>query len=100
MKITMKSCERMTLTEFADKHGLEMDIVERGMFSGVGRYYAQFKDCDVVIGGFLISAFGNGDTPGDAMLAYIPEISQKVIAFGSRGKDRLDINVPILEGIE
>lgn len=102
MKINMKSSPVMTLTEFADKNGLEMDIVERGIFPGVSRYYAQFKDCEVTDGSFLIGAFGNGDTPEEAMLAYIPEISQKVLALRAfkGGDSERDINVPILTGIE
>jgi len=76
----------MALSDFADKHGLVMQVKERtrtelwrGFDYESNRYYAQFRDVDVKDGAVLRGTFGNGRTPEAAMANYAKEISGKLL---------------------
>jgi hypothetical protein len=88
----------MTLEEFADKHGLVMEVHERNRPVGDPmRYYAHFTDAEVRSenGMFLSSDHGNGRTPEEAIAHYARRIEMKTLRV-ERGVDWKDIEVPRL----
>lgn len=107
MKTEIEHAERMTLEEFADKHGLTMKVTAR---SGVGsppvghgaRFYAEFDGVDVMEDGCLCGVFGNGATPDEAIRNYIQKISEKRIAIDALSSDRprRNIYVPIITSVK
>jgi DNA-binding transcriptional regulator LsrR (DeoR family) len=98
MKITVKERPRMTLEEFADRHGLEMIVTERSpsRLAGVARYYANFSSVEIKDGSILSGAIGNGETPAEAIAAYAHEISEELIVVNARTADRREILTPAL----
>lgn len=102
MKIEMYTKERMELEEFADKHGLVMEIHERTP-SDMGqrwtendRYYAHFKDCEIKDGPMLRGEFGDGSTPQVAMNNYARSISNKLLVIDACKNSRREIWAPLL----
>lgn len=87
--------EEMTLEEFADKHNLTMYVYERKN-KNLPRFYARF-DAEVSEGRFLKSVFGEGDTPEEAIVDYIPQISQKLLVLNAYSRSRKEIKVPKLK---
>lgn len=74
------------IREFAEKHGLEMVVVERGLDRrlrefGVLRYYAEFKHVDAIKGALLEGVFGNGDTPEAAIADYAEQILGRQLVY-------------------
>lgn len=102
MKIKMETIEHTTLEEFADRNGLTMVIRERTPH-GLGerwhagvRFYASFEHAEVSDGHVLISTFGNGATPEEAMENYAREISARRLVLDARTPGRRAIDVPHL----
>ena len=87
----------MTLTKFADEHGLEMEVRERGNnpIGSHGRFFAGFRNVWVVEGRMLAGCYGDGVDIDSSIEAYMHAISGKVIRY----KDQ-DIRVPRLSSVE
>lgn len=85
-----------TLEDFADAHGLVMQI--REALNGYHRYSAAFRDAEIMDHGMLISASGYGDTEAEAMANCAGVISGRRIVVGAYTKGRREIAVPRLEG--
>jgi hypothetical protein len=83
-----------TLDEFAERHGLVMEIHERAGVYGDGRYYAHFKSVEEMRDGMLCGTYGNGATPEQAVAAYARKIRGKCLAVKAGSKDRRNIQVP------
>lgn len=97
MKVEMKEVPVSTIEAFAEEHGLTMEVIERGKDARSDmRYFAHFKNAEVMCGGLLIGAFGNGPTPEAAISAYAIEISEERIAVGAGRADRKEYQVPRL----
>lgn len=98
MEIKRSPIPRMTIEEFADEHGLVMEVVERGARweNTNEQYYAHFSDCDIKDGGCLVGAFGNGSTEHEAIKAYAARISEQRIVINAFSDDRREIAVPRL----
>ena len=97
MKIHRYEVKRMPLVEFADFHGLVMEIHERRVYGKqVSRYWAKFEGAEVKDGGLLAGVFGNGDTEELAMAAYAKRISEKLLVLNACRSDRVEICVPAL----
>lgn len=71
--------EIKTLEELAEKYHLKMVVVERGKSDAPvfykwpdERYFASFEDVEEKGYGVLIGTYGNGATPGEAIVDYIP----------------------------
>lgn len=86
------------IESFATRHGLQMVVRERRKPIGApDRYYASFENVEVMNPpGFLLSTFGDGATPEEAVAAYAEEISMKRIAIGAYTSERREIEVPRL----
>ena len=96
MEIVRELIPVSTIEDFADKHGLVMEVKERGgdwRGSG-GQFYARFKNSDVLDGHFLVGTFGNGHTEDEAICAYASEISEKVLVLDSWTPQRREIICP------
>lgn len=96
MKINTTLQPRSTLEEFADKHGLVMEVNERPPKYNLPPFYASFKGVEITDGSFLRSAFGNGEIPEEAIADYIIELSENRIVVDAYKETRREINVPIL----
>ena len=86
------------LKRFASEHNLVMKIVERSpqdiRHFGIARFYAHFKDVEIMDNGFLEGATGEGNTPKDAVKDYAKKIAGKRIAWRAYQKDRRNIVIP------
>lgn len=88
--------ERMTVDEFADKYNLEMVVSERGPGPIGHLFFARFKYCEILSGGLLMGAFGDGATPQTAINDYLKEISGKLLVYKEGDKEqRKEILVPV-----
>ncbi len=85
-----------SLQGFAEKNGLEMEVHDRGGPVRAAKFYAFFAHAEVKREPcFLEGAFGNGETPENAMRNYVREIAGKVLVFDATNKaKRLEIYVP------
>ncbi len=97
MIVETHSIEGSSIANFAEKHGLVMEVRERKKTVGdPSRYYASFRGAEVSERGMLIGAYGNGATHVEAIAAYANEISMKKLVFGAFSKERREIEVPRL----
>lgn len=98
MKIKRDMVERCTIEEFADRHGLVMEVHERNpiQFPFLPRFFAYFSHAEIAERGCLVGTFGNGQTELDAIDDYARAISGKILAIDAYSKDRRNIDVPIL----
>lgn len=97
MEIAMVEVPQSTIQEFADAHGLVMEVRERRKPIGDNsRYYAMFKDAEVSEPGVLVGAHGNGASPGEAIADYADRISLKRLVIGAYGEARRELDVPRL----
>ncbi len=95
--ITVSKIPETTIRKFARQHGLEFIIRERPEPKGSEmRYSASFRNCEIKEAAILISAFGNGKTPNEAIRDYANEISLRRIVIGAFTSFRKEIEVPRL----
>ena len=87
---------RSSIDDFADEHGLTMEVHERSAKPSPTRFYAHFSHCDVVDGMMLVGEFGNGASEQDAVRAYAAAISDKTLVVNAHTQERREIHVPIL----
>lgn len=98
MKIVRETVPTCTIQEFADRHGLTMSIRERpGPLAHLGRLIAAFEKTDVLSGGMLVGAYGNGNTEEEAIADYARRISEQIIAVDALTPNRREIVVPRLQ---
>lgn len=97
MKIERNFIPEIDIAKFAEANGLTMQVNERRNHAPEARFYAHFKNCEVMDGGCLIGNFGNGATEDQAIAEYASAISLKRVAIdaGDPAK-RVEINVPRL----
>lgn len=98
MKIELHEIERDTISAFADKNNLTMEVHERARPVGdPARYFAHFKDSDAKEGECcLIGLFGDGRSPDEAIAAYANKISLRILVIGALTDERRVIKVPRL----
>lgn len=98
MKLETSYIDEMTIEQFAEAHGLTMQVLERRVPQGAPhRYYAHFKDADIKEGGCLVGTFGNGPSPAAAIDDYAREIALKRLVINACDeKNRLELEVPRL----
>ena len=92
MKIELNTIKESSIYEFADKHGLVMQVNERERpHKGLARFYASFKGVEVKDGQLLVGAFGDGETPESAIANYANVISGRTLVIGAFTKNRTEI---------
>lgn len=101
MKLAVKKFgagEPETLTEFAQRHGLEVEVKERSRASGLDRYYVSLlhpdKCVETVSSGGFSSTHGNGNTPDEAAADYARQLAGQCLVIGARRPDERRIDVP------
>lgn len=88
------------LTEFAKRHGLEVEVTERRRedWSNLNRYYASFahpnKCVETVSRGGFLSDFGSGSTPDAAATDYARKLAGKRLVIGANRPDERRIDIP------
>lgn len=101
MDITTNRIPSCTIEEFANRHGLEMVVVERKEPIGSPiRYYARFERAEIKTNGMLCNEFGNGENPEEAIMNYAVAIEMKTLVINAYQDDRKEIEVPRLIGSE
>lgn len=97
MKTTINRVKEMTIEEFADAHGLEMEVHERAKPSNDDmRFYARLRDSEIREPNVLVGVSGNGSTPEFAIVDYAKQISLKELVIGGRTPGEYSIFVPRL----
>ena len=93
MKKIIHRAKRMTIGEFADCHGLVMELWNRSAHSGLPRWTARFHNTDTKEhrgSGVLTCTYGNGDTQDEAIADYARQITGKLLIVNP-GCDRREI---------
>lgn len=101
MKIIVNRFKIMTLEEFADLHGLVMEVNERDVKlednKNKGRFYARFQSCEVARNACLFGVSGEGHDVQSAILDYVDQIVGRKIVFDAMSSTkRKEIQVPVL----
>jgi hypothetical protein len=97
MKVERHDVPVSTIDKFADENDLVMEVFERGKGTEPNhRYFAHFKDAEVMDRGFLRSTFGDGPDPDAAIAAYAMEISETRLVIGAHREGRRELAVPHL----
>jgi hypothetical protein len=96
MKIEVVPIPTMTIQEFADREGLTMEVKERGSdrISNATPWFATLKGVDVIDGIMLGAAWGNGNTPDQAIADCVRNISEQRLVFGAYTDSRREIQAP------
>ena len=58
------------------------------------RYYASFERAEIKDGACLVSTFGDGAWPGEAVMNYSREISGKLLVINAYDQSRREIRAP------
>lgn len=101
METVINRIEPVAIQTFAEENGLVMEVKERtpyimksmGMLPS-DRFYAKFKDCEVLEGRVLGGVYGNGANPEQAMATYCSEIEGRKLIIRAYYDDRREINAP------
>lgn len=95
IEVERKGGAPCTLSEFADRHGLKMKVVERPRSMGPAmRFYAHFDHVEVKEGCMLASYSGDGATPEDAMADYAMRIRSVRLVHRAMHPERREIGTP------
>jgi hypothetical protein len=86
----------MTIYELADLLSVEL-IVTRYQNQD-GRWSAHFERCEVAEGSCLVSAYGDGKTPEEAIQNYCQKIAGQRLVFNAMNKYRREFVAP--KGLE
>lgn len=99
MKVIINNLDRINIEDFANEYNLTMLVSERDMAAqalGMLKYTAKFKGVEVKKGLTLEGAYGNGETPEQAIKNYCKHISGQWLVVNAYGKDRMTVYAPHL----
>jgi hypothetical protein len=82
------------ILDFEKENNLELIINERPSHFRLPKYYASFKNTEVMENGCLSSEFGNGDTIDEAITNYGKNIECKRLAIDSHSDYRREVVCP------
>ena len=94
MKIERFLVPESTIEDFAEKHGLTMEIHERSDSDPDSRFYANFANVELKFGPVLAGTHGNGPNEEAAIKNYAKEISLKSIIVNEASVARRVIQCP------
>jgi hypothetical protein len=98
MQIEIHRKEHCSLVEFADKHGLVMEIIEGPDLDYP--YHAAFKGTGVHESGCCVNVCGQGATPLAALESYRRKISGKRLVINPLDlPKRYEIAIPVLTSL-
>ncbi len=83
----------MNIYEFADVVGAEIEWLR---YNNQGnRHIAHFRNCDIKEGAMLVGAYGDSDSPENALHEYVKRIAGATIVFNAGSSEyRQTFNVP------
>lgn len=81
----------MTITEYADCLNVNIELT---YYHNQQRYTASFVGAEVAENSCLISAYGKGITPNEALLDYVKRIKGKTLVFDAYKSTRREYQVP------
>lgn len=85
----------VSMETFAELHGLELHIHRRNDKSGTSmEFYATFDCVEVSGDGMLVSTYGDGCTPQDAVGNYAARIAGKRLVHGAYTSGRREFIAP------
>ncbi len=84
----------ITLSAFAESHGLSLRLYERSRVGGAARWMADFKNVEIKWDGILSSAMGNGNTPEEAVEDFKRRICGVRLVENAMKDDRREWDVP------
>lgn len=82
----------MTIYEFADV--VEADIIIKRYHNRDNDWIAEFSHCEIKDVGVLISSYGRGESPYNALGDYVKQILGKTIVFNAYQENRKEYRVP------
>ena len=88
--------ETKDILDYEKEIGLELEVRERRNVATVNRYYAHFKEMEIMENHCLISVVGDGPTINEAIEDYCKRISNKDVAINPCTKNRVNITTPTL----
>lgn len=99
MKVTVERLggDSVSLDDFAERHGLEMVVIERPnplLTGGATRYYAHFKDVEIIDHECLRGACGEGNTADAAIADYARIIGGFRLAIVAKTFKRREVDAP------
>jgi len=94
MKINLINTKE--ILDFEQEIGYELEVNERANPKELPRFYVSFKKGEIMEGGCLVSAMGNGDTIDEALKDYCIQISNRRLAFNAYTPERKEIQFPKL----
>lgn len=86
----------ISISKFADLHGLEMEVHQRRDRD----YYARFSLSEIKEGRMLIGTYGDGCNETEAIKAYALKISGQTLVIDAFRDSRREIFVPHLSTTE
>ena len=98
MSIKTKLIDRIELSDFLIKHGLDV-LVEEKIGNGNVYFIADFKQNDVEKkhgSSFLTSTYKRGFSEHNALMNFANSISNSTLVQGAYTKNRREIEVPII----
>jgi hypothetical protein len=92
------SLKSQSLSDFADLHGLSLDMNERDpvLRRTLPRWRCSFRNLEIKDGSLLIGTFGDGDTQEEAIEDYCNRISGKIGVLNAFRSNRTTVNIPTL----
>ena len=78
----------MTIEELGDIMNEGLVIRQRANNEDLEKYYCSFEGAEVKEAIGLIGAFGDGDTPNEAIADYVARIQGKVLVLGAHRDER------------
>jgi len=82
----------MNIMEYADVLNLEISLTYYP--NQDGRWCARFERGEIMEGGCLVGAHGNGQSPTLAIVDYVEQIKGKKMAFNSMSDRRSEFEIP------
>jgi hypothetical protein len=93
MRVTKHFLRPVTasLQQLADLYALDLHVYERSGEGNLPRFYASFESVETKEPGVLVSTYGNGDTPEQAVADYAHQLSGRVLVIRSHQPSRREI---------
>lgn len=86
--------EPVSLTTFADKYDLTLEINEQPLGESKRKFWVRFKGAEVKDGAILAGVRGDGPTEYVAIASYVAQIKGQLLVIDAMKETRREIQVP------